>query len=40
VRIHENDHEGREKLFRYALRPPLALQRLSMGDDGRLLYRI
>jgi hypothetical protein len=40
VRIHENDHEGREKLFRYALRPPLALQRLSMGEDGRLLYQM
>ena len=40
VRIHGNDHEGREKLFRYAIKPPLALQRLSMGEDGRLLYHM
>jgi hypothetical protein len=31
VRIHESDREGRERLCRYALRPPLALQRLTRG---------
>jgi hypothetical protein len=40
VRIHENDREGRERLARYVLRPPLALQRLSRGEDGRLIYRM
>ena len=29
VHIHANDHEGREKLPCYILRPPLALHRLS-----------
>ncbi len=27
--LHGNDREGRERLCRYALRPPLALQRLT-----------
>jgi hypothetical protein len=40
VRIHENDREGRERLARYVLRPPLALQRLSQGEGGRLVYRM
>ncbi len=40
VRIHENDLEGREKLCRYAVRPPFALHRLSHGADGRLVYRM
>jgi hypothetical protein len=40
VHIHANDREGREKLFRYILRPPLSLQRLSMGEDGRLRYQM
>jgi hypothetical protein len=40
VRIHEHDREGRERLFRYALRPPLAMERLSEAEEGRLLYRM
>jgi hypothetical protein len=40
VRIHANDRNGRERLCRYILRPPLALHRLSRGDDGGLLYRM
>ncbi len=40
VRIHENDREGRERLARYVLRPPFALQRLSQGEDDRLVYRM
>jgi hypothetical protein len=40
VRIHENDREGLEKLFRYSLRPPLSLQRLSMAEDGLLRYQM
>ena len=40
VRIHGNDREGRERLCRYALRPPLALQRLTQGQEGQLVYRM
>jgi hypothetical protein len=40
VRIHEHDREGRERLCRYALRPPFALHRLSAGPEGRLVYRM
>ncbi len=40
VRIHEHDREGRERLARYVLRPPFALQRLSQREDGRLVYRM
>ena len=40
MRIHENDREGLERLFRYAVRPPFALHRLSQGPDGRLVYRM
>jgi hypothetical protein len=29
VRVHANDRQGRERLCRYVLRPPLALNRLS-----------
>jgi hypothetical protein len=31
---------ARERLLRYCARPPLALERLSMLDDGRICYRI
>jgi hypothetical protein len=40
VRVHEHDRQGLERLCRYAGRPPLALHRLSMGTDGRLVYRM
>jgi hypothetical protein len=40
VRVHENDREGLERLCRYAARPPIALHRLSEGEDGRLVYRM
>jgi len=40
VRIHEHDRDGIERLFRYAVRPPFALDRLSRGEDGRLVYRM
>ena len=36
VHIHASDHEGREKLLRYILRPPLALHRLSMGAEDEV----
>jgi hypothetical protein len=31
---------ARERLLRYCARPPLALDRLSVLDDGRICYRI
>ena len=40
VRLHGNARAGLERLCRYALRPPFALQRLSKGEDGRLVYRM
>ena len=40
VRVHGNDREGLERLCRYILRPPLALSRLSQGEEGELLYRM
>ena len=40
VRVHGNDREGLERLCRYVLRPPLALHRLSRGEEGALLYRM
>jgi hypothetical protein len=40
IRIHANDGDGRERLCRYILRPPLALHRLSRSEDGTLLYRM
>ncbi|MFQ5472505.1 MAG: transposase [Dehalococcoidia bacterium] len=35
-------HYGRrfERLCRYAARPPLALERLSLTEDGRVLYKL
>lgn len=38
--VHANDREGLERLSRYAMRPPLALDRLSAGEEGRLVYRM
>jgi hypothetical protein len=40
VRIAAGDYEGRERLFRYGLRPCLALERLSLLADGRVAYRV
>lgn len=40
VRIHEHDREGLERLCRYAMRPPLALHRLSPGPEGTVVYRM
>ncbi len=36
VRIHGNDRDGRDRLCRYLLRPPLSLQRLSQGEEAGL----
>jgi hypothetical protein len=39
VHILENDRLGLERLLCYAGRAPIALERLSWGGDGTLLYR-
>ena len=40
VRIEAGDDAGREKLCRYAARPPLSLERLRRLPGGRLAYRL
>ena len=34
------DRDGLEKLIRYAARPPLSMERLSVASDGRVAYRL
>ncbi len=36
--IHENDHEGLERLLRYCASPPFALERIKQQPDGSLIY--
>ena len=38
--VHANDRAGLERLCRYGLRPPLALERLAFTEDGRVRYRM
>ena len=38
--VHEHDRAALEHLCRYALRPPLALLRLSRSSDGRVVLRL
>jgi hypothetical protein len=38
--VHENDRRGLEQLCRYGARGPLALERLTEHEDGRLAYRL
>jgi hypothetical protein len=40
VRIEAGDDAGREKLCRYAARPPLSLERLRRLRGGRIAYRL
>ena len=40
VRIESGDDAGREKLCRYAARPPLSLERLRRLPGGRIAYRL
>ena len=40
VRIAADDDRGRERLFRYCLRPPFSLDRLGLLSDGRVFYRV
>jgi len=40
TRVRENDREGLERMARYLARPPIATDRLSERDDGRLELRL
>ena len=40
VRITANDDRGRERLFRYCLRPPFSFDRLRLLPDGRYGYSV
>jgi hypothetical protein len=40
VALEADDHAGRERLARYLARPPIASERLSLAEDGRVLYRL
>jgi hypothetical protein len=40
VALEADDHAGRERLARYLARPPIASERLSMAEDGRVVYRL
>ena len=37
--VHERDRQGLERLCRYGSRGPVALERLSVREDGRYAYR-
>ena len=38
VALEADDHAGRERLARYLTRPPIASERLSLAEDGRVVY--
>ena len=40
VALEADDHAGRERLCRYLTRPPIASERLSLDEDGRVVYRL
>jgi hypothetical protein len=40
VHIAAGDDAGRERLFRYGARPPMALARLRRLPDGRFAFRV
>jgi hypothetical protein len=40
TRLAANDRDGLERMGRYLARPPIATDRLSMLDDGRLELRL
>ena len=39
-RVEDRDREGLERLCRYGLRAPFALDRFSLTDDGKVCYRL
>jgi hypothetical protein len=38
--ISSDDRDALERLCRYIARPPIASERLSLSDDGRVVYRL
>ena len=38
--VHQNDRDQLERLCRYGLRPPFAMERMSESEDGRVLYEM
>jgi hypothetical protein len=40
VALEAEDGDGRERLARYLLRPPIASERLSLDEHGRVVYRL
>jgi hypothetical protein len=40
VALEADDHAGRERLCRYLARPAIASERLSLAEDGRVVYRL
>jgi Putative transposase/Transposase zinc-binding domain len=40
VRIPKDNDEGRERLVRYCARPPFALDRIEVLNDGQIAYRM
>ena len=40
VRIEAADREGLERLCRYVARPPIKVERLALGPDGRVIYAL
>jgi hypothetical protein len=40
TRVSAADARGRERLLRYILRPPIARERLTWTEDGRVRYRL
>jgi hypothetical protein len=40
VALEAEDGDGRERLARYLLRPPIASERLSLDEHGRVVFRL
>ena len=38
--VHASDRDGLERLCRYGLRAPFSQERLSLAEDGRVIYRL
>jgi len=38
MRVSADDKQGRARMLRYILRPPIATSRLTLGKDGRVTY--
>jgi len=40
ARVGEDERERLERLCRYVARPPIATERLSLADNGKVVYRL